>query len=81
MGKQTLNGKKAELPIQLVTGRMMMMMTIMTMMIDRERKESLKKTDKNKRKSYKTLVGNLTQYTRDCLFPGESPVFSPPSMW
>lgn len=29
--------KKAELPVQLVTGRMMMMMmTIMTMMIDRE---------------------------------------------
>lgn len=71
-----LNGKKAELPIQLVTGWMMMIMTTMTM--DRERKSN--NTDKNqkRKKSYKTLIGDLTQYTRDCLFPGESPVFHPP---
>lgn len=62
--------KKAELPIQLVTGRIM---TTTMMMMD----ESLINTDKNQKKSHKTLVGDLTQYTRDCLFPGESPVFLP----
>lgn len=43
-------------------------------------KKSLNNTDKNqkRKKSYKTLIGDLTQYTRDCLFPGESPVFLPP---
>lgn len=43
-----------------------------------EKKKSLNNTDKNQKKSYKTLIGDLTQYTRDCLFPGESPVFLPP---
>lgn len=42
-----------------------------------EKKKSLINTDKNQKKSYKTLIGDLTQYTRDCLFPGESPVSLP----
>lgn len=83
MGKTKLNRqinsqwKKAELPIQLVTG--WIMTTTMMMMIDREwEKESLNNTDKNQKKNptKHLLVTWLNILTTVC-FLG-SPLFFPP---
>lgn len=70
--------KKAELPIQLVTGRMMMM-TIMTMMIDREWKESLINTDKNqKKKILQNTCWWLDSIYSQLFVSWGVPCFSPP---